>query len=144
MSSVASTIVIVPAVVIVPAAKDVVPPMVFFACHFIFRHFGADDLTPANDFLGLVGARGAILDGIVIFAQVNDFLVLEGRALAVARLLARRQDHDGHSENNNQKLLHFKWYYTAKIQLFAITETKTKNIFHLVLTHQHKTQDVTP
>ena len=144
MSSVASTIVIVPAVVIVPAAKDVVPPMVFFACHFIFRHLGADDLTPANDFLGLVGAGGAILDGIIIFAQVNDFLVLEGRALAVARLLARRQDHDGHSENNNQKLLHFKWYYTAKIQLFAVTETKTRNIFHFALTPQHKTQDVTP
>ena len=106
MSSVITSIVSA-IVVIVSAAENVIPPMMFFACHLIFGHFGADDLAPADDFLGLIGAGRAVLDGIVVFAQVNDLLVLDGRALAVARLLARRQDHDGHSENNNQKLLHF-------------------------------------
>jgi hypothetical protein len=107
MSSVISTIVVPTIVIIVSTAENVVPPMVFFACHLIFGHFGADNLAPADDFLGLIGAGRAVFDGIVVFAQVNNLLVLDGRALAVTRLLARRQDHDGHSENNEQKLLHF-------------------------------------
>ena len=88
MSSIISTIVVPAIVVIVTTAENVVPPMVFFARHLIFGHLGADDLSPADDFLGLVGAGRAVLDGIVVFAQVNDLLVLDGRALAVTRLLA--------------------------------------------------------
>jgi hypothetical protein len=94
--------------------------MMLLARHLFFRNLGADDLTPAHDFLRLVGARRAILDGVIILSQINDFLILYGGAFAVTRLLAGRQNHNCQGDYNNQNLFHLRKFFTAKVQFFAI------------------------
>ena len=86
-------VIVVVIIVVIVVAKQVIPPMVFHAGHLIFRHFVADDLTPALDFLRLVGAGRVILNGIILLAKVDHFLVLDGGATAITRLPARWQDH---------------------------------------------------
>ena len=41
--------------VIVAAAKQIIPPMAFFTSDLLFGDLGADHLPPAHDFLRLVG-----------------------------------------------------------------------------------------
>ena len=91
MSSIIPTVISTIIVVMVSATENVVPPMVFLACHIRLGDLGANHLPPAHDFLRLVVARRAVLDGIIVTSQLNDFIVLYGGALAVSGLLARRQ-----------------------------------------------------
>ena len=73
--------------VIVSTAKQVLPPAGFLTRHLIFRHFIAYHLSPTHDFLGFVGTRRTVFNSIVIFAQVNHFLILNGGTLTIACLL---------------------------------------------------------
>ena len=68
--------------------EQILPPFVFLAGGLLLRHLGANHLAPARDFLGAVGAGGAVLNRIEIVAQFHDFLVLDRRAAAIANFLA--------------------------------------------------------
>ena len=118
---------IVIVIVIIVVVEQVVPPVVFLARHLLFGDLGTDHLAPAHNFLGFVGAGRAVLDGVIILAQVNNLLVLDGRTLAIACFLARRQDHNGQGENKYQKSFHFQKLFHRKITLFfAFMKKKRK------------------
>jgi hypothetical protein len=86
--SVVIVVIIIVVVVIVVRIENVIPPMMLHACHLVFGDLSTNHLAPSYDFLRLVGAGRAVLDGVVILSQVDDFLILNGCATAITRFLA--------------------------------------------------------
>jgi hypothetical protein len=99
--------------------EKIIPPMVFLARHLLLRNLSADHLAPAYDFLRLVSTRRTVLDGVVVSAQIDDFLILYGGAFAIPRLLAGWQDQHRKDEQYDQNLFHLQLFFTAKVQNFA-------------------------
>ena len=106
--------------------KQVFPPTGLFASHLVFRHFGANHLSPAHDFLRLVVTRRAVLDGVVVLAQIDDFLILNGGAFAISRLLARRQDQNEQRDGHYQTLFHHFKFFNCKNSIFSDIMAKTE------------------
>ena len=93
--------------------------MVFLARHLLFGDFSTNHLAPAYDFLRLVSTGRAVLDGVVVRTQIDDFLILYGGAFAIPRLLAGWQDQHRKDEQYDQNLFHLQLFFTAKVQNFA-------------------------
>jgi hypothetical protein len=68
--------------------EKVLPPVVFLASGFLFGDFSANHLPPALNFSGAVRTRRAVLNGKELVTQLYHFIVLDGGATAIARLLA--------------------------------------------------------
>lgn len=79
-------------IVVIVISKDIVPPIMFDTRSFLFGNLVAGNMPPALDFLRLFSTRLAtVLDKIILIRLNNfhDFLVDDGGALAIARLMAR-------------------------------------------------------
>ena len=101
--------------------ENIIPPMMLDASHLVFGDFGANHLPPTDNFFRFVRTGRAVLNGVIILAQINDFLILHGGTLAIPRLLAGRQDNYRQYDYDNHKLFHLPLFFTAKVQFFAIT-----------------------
>lgn len=87
-------------VIVVVDAEQLLPPAGVLARHLVLRDFVADHLSPTLDFLGFVGTGRIVLNGVILLTQVHHFLVLDGGATAIARLLARRQGQNRQGEQD--------------------------------------------
>ena len=88
-------------IVAIVISKDIVPPMVLDTRGFLFGDLVAGNMPPALDFLCLFGTRlASVLDKIILIRLNNfhDFLVDDGGAFAIARLMAGRKPHKCHCQ----------------------------------------------